>query len=63
MRGKAVSAVTWIAIIGLGIADADGWKPARILAFIGLLLWLVFVAIPWTHWYFRGGERPGGEDA
>lgn len=62
-RDKIVTAITWTAIIGLGIADGAEWEPAKIIAGLCFLVWFVFCAIPWVIWYFRGGTGPGGEDA
>jgi hypothetical protein len=47
MREKAVSAITWAAIIGLGTADAEGVSSARYLVALLVVLWLVLVAVPW----------------
>jgi hypothetical protein len=47
MRGTVVSAITWAAIIGLGIADAEGFQPARYIAAVLGLVWLACVAVPW----------------
>lgn len=62
-RDKIVSAITWTAIIVLGIADGAEWEPAKITAGVFFLVWFIFCAIPWVIWYFRDGKRPGGEDA
>jgi|GEM_PF-6896035 len=62
MRDKT-SSVTWAAIIGLGVAAGVGWKPAKVACPVVLLIWLLFYAPPWLIWYFRGGKRPGREDA
>jgi hypothetical protein len=62
-RDKIITAITWTAIIGLGIADGAEWEPAKIIAGLLFLVWLILCAIPWLWWYFRGGERSGGEDA
>jgi hypothetical protein len=53
MRDKVVSAITWTAIVGLGIADAEGFQPARYIAGALGLVWLVCIAVPWL-W----SERP-----
>jgi hypothetical protein len=53
MRDKVVSAITWTAIIGLGIADADGFRPAKYIVGVLTLIWLACVAVPWL-W----SERP-----
>ena len=62
MRDKTASA-TWAAIIGLGVAVGIGWEPAKVAGAVLFLVWLFFYALPWLSWYFRGGKRPGGEDA
>jgi hypothetical protein len=61
MRDRTARALTWAAIIGLGVADGAGWPPAKIIAGVIFLLWLIFCAIPWVIWYFRGGARTGGD--
>jgi hypothetical protein len=47
MRDKVVSTVTWVAIIGLGIGDAEGFGPARIIAGVLFVIWFACVAVPW----------------
>jgi hypothetical protein len=48
MRDKLVSAITWAAIICFAIAAAEGVAAARYIAAVLAVLWLVFVAAPWT---------------
>jgi uncharacterized membrane protein YhiD involved in acid resistance len=62
MRDKTASA-TWAASIGLGVAVGIGWEPAKVAGAVLFLVWLFFCALPWLSRYFRGGKRPGGEDA
>jgi hypothetical protein len=62
VRDKTANA-TWAAIIGLGVAAGIGWEPAKVAGAVLVLIWLFFYALPWLIRYFRGGKRPGREDA
>lgn len=62
MRDKTAS-VTWAAIIGLGVAAGIGWRPVKAAGAVVVLIWLLFYVLPWLIWHFRGGKRPGREDA
>jgi hypothetical protein len=47
VREKVLSAITWSAIIGLAIADAEGVAGARYVVAALVVLWLASVATPW----------------
>jgi hypothetical protein len=60
MRSRVVSAITWAAIAGLTFANAEGYAPARFIAGILVLVWLVCVAVPWL---WRERPPPWGRPA
>lgn len=47
VRDRMASAIVWVVIVGLGIADAEGFPPARYIAGVLTLIWLACVAVPW----------------
>ncbi|HUA75000.1 MAG TPA: hypothetical protein VL988_09615 [Solirubrobacteraceae bacterium] len=59
-RQKVATVALWSVIVGLSIGDAGGWHWARAVCAVLGVIWVLFVALPWLHWYFRGGKHTTG---